>query len=121
MTKKYILEITYVSGTMKRINYSTAENAKKAYHKICKQFPGWIKYYTIYDPDKKIVESRFSDDYSVVSEKAQFPRKIVYRCKFTDPLGREHEKLEVYVAGTQEDYDNVVKALSIPDVEIIMR
>lgn len=121
MTKKYILEITYVSGTMKRINYSSAENAKKAYHKICKRFPNRVKYYTIYDPDKKIIESRFSDDYTVVSAKLQFPRKIVYRCKFTDPLGREHEKLEVYVAGNEEDYEKVVKALSVPDVEIIMR
>lgn len=121
MTKKYILEITYVSGTMKRINYSTAENAKKAYHKICKRFPNRVKYYTIYDPDKKIIESRFSDDYSVVSAKSQFPKKIVYRCKFTDPLGRQHERLEVYVAGTQEDYDTAIKALSVPDVEIITR
>lgn len=114
MTKRYILEITYVSGTMKRINYSSAENAKKAYHNICKRFPGWIKHYTIYDPDKKIIESRFN-------EKLQFPRKIVYRCKFTDPLGREHERLEVYVAGTPKDYDNAFNALSVPDVEILMR
>lgn len=50
-----------------------------------------------------------------------YPRKIFYRCTFTNPLGRAHERMDVYVAGDEEDYEKAIKALSVPDVEIIMR
>ncbi len=121
MTKKYILEITYVSGTMKRINYSTAENAKKAYYKILNRYSSSkskIRKYTIYDEDHNIVDSGLNRDY-FESCLNIYPRKIFYRCTFTDPLGRTHERMDIYVAGDEEDYNKAIKALSVPEVEIL--
>ena len=121
MTKKYILEITYVSGTMKRINYSTAENAKKAYQKIINRYSSSkskVRCYTIYDKDGNVVDSGLNRDY-FESCLNIYPRKIFYRCTFTDPLGRTHERMDVYVAGDEEDYEKAIKALSVPEVEVL--
>lgn len=118
MKKQFILEVTYKTGTIKRINYSTAENAKKAYFKMCKRFSGRIKSYSVYDPNGDIVDSGLNRDY-FTELLPMFPRKVFYRCVFTDPLGRQHEVIDYFVAETQEEYDNAIKALSVKDVEII--
>lgn len=121
MTKPFILEIEWKSGHVKRINYATAEDAKKAYHKILNRYSSNkfnIRRYTIYDKDNNVVDSGLNRDY-FESCLNMYPRKIFYRCIFTDPLGRTHERMDVYVAVNEEDYEKAIKALSVPHVEII--
>ena len=118
MTKPFILKIYWKSGDIKTINYSTAENAQKAYFKLCKKFSGMIKSYTVYDPNGDVVNSGLNRDY-FSKLLPMFPRKVFYRCVFTDPLGRQHEVIDYFVAETQEEYDNAIKALSVKGVEII--
>ena len=66
MTKPFTLEIEWKSGHVKRINYSTSENAKKSYYKILNRYSSNksnIRRYTIYDKDNNVVDSGLNRDY----------------------------------------------------------
>lgn len=121
MTKPFVLEIEWKSGHIKRINYSSAENAKKAYYKILSRYSSNksnIRRYTIYDKDNNVVDRGLNRDY-FESCLNMYPRKIFYKCTFTDPLGKVHEVIDFYMAENEEDFNKAIKALAVSEVEIL--
>lgn len=121
MTKPFVLEIEWKSGHIKKINYSTIENAKKAYYKFLKRFDSnksHIRGYAIYDINNNVVDSGLNRDY-FESCLRMYPRKIFYKCTFTDPLGKVHEVIDFYIAENEEDYERAIKDLSVSEVEIL--